>query len=304
MKGIVLAGGSGSRLHPITKGTSKQLLPVYSKPMIYYPLSVLMLADIREVLIITLPEDESKFRKLLGDGSQWGMRIEYALQPEPRGLAEAFIIADKSGFLKGGHEGAALVLGDNIFYGGGLTPSLRRAAARDSGASVFAYWVKDPERYGVIEFDSLGAPKQIQEKPKVHISPYALTGVYFFDSQVVQIANGIKPSSRGELEITEIMNFYLKSGQLNVEILGRGIAWLDTGTPEALHQAANFVEAIEERQGLKISCPEEIAFRQGWISKDQLGSLARSMKSNAYGQYLERLLAEAVPSSKTQPLLT
>ena len=285
-KGIVLAGGSGTRLYPVTKSISKQLLPVYDKPMIYYPLSVLMLAGIRDVLIITTPEDTGAFRRLLGDGSQWGVDIGYAVQPKPEGLAQAFIIGE--GFI--GADRVCLILGDNIFYGQGLAQRLQAVAARGEGATVFAYWVRDPGRYGVIDFDAQGRVLDIEEKPARPKSNYAVTGLYFYDHDAVGIAKALKPSRRGELEITDLNREYLRRGKLNVELLGRGAAWLDTGTHESLLQAAQFVEVVESRQGLKISCLEEIAWRMGFIDGDQLRALAKPLARSGYGDYLLDLL--------------
>ena len=285
-KGIILAGGSGTRLHPLTHVTSKQLLPVYDKPMIYYPLSVLMLAGIREVLIITTPQDAPMFRHLLGDGSQWGMSLQYREQPKPEGLAQAFIIGRD--FV--GNDPSCLILGDNIFYGHGLTDSLRAATTRTEGATVFGYWVNDPERYGVAEFDTSGKVIGLVEKPSEPKSNYAVTGLYFYDNQVVDMARDLKPGARGELEITDINKLYLDQQQLQVEKLGRGIAWLDTGTHASLLQASNFIQTIEERQGLKISCPEEIAWSQGWISSEQLIAQAEPLRKSNYGEYLLKLL--------------
>lgn len=288
VKGIVLAGGSGSRLYPITMGVSKQLLPIYDKPMIYYPLSVLMLAGIREVLIITTPEDKSGFERLLGDGSQFGIELSYAIQPSPDGLAQAFIIGEN--FI--GDSNVCLVLGDNIFYGQGFTPKLREAVVQPSGATVFGYQVKDPERFGVVEFDENKRVISIVEKPAKPKSHYAVTGLYFYDNDVVRIAKDVQPSERGELEITSINQAYLDRGDLNVELLGRGFAWLDTGTHESLLQAASFVETIEMRQGYKIACLEEIAYNNGWLTKLQVQQTGNKLKKNSYGQYLLALAGE------------
>jgi glucose-1-phosphate thymidylyltransferase len=286
IKGIILAGGSGTRLHPLTHVVSKQLLPVYDKPMIYYPLSVLMMADIRDILIITTPHDAPMFQGLLGDGSQWGVSIRYAEQPRPEGLAQAFIIGRE--FV--GSDHCSLILGDNIFYGHGLQKVIRSAAGRKTGAMVFGYWVKDPERYGVAEFDAEGKVVDLVEKPPQPKSNYAITGLYFYDNQVLDLAAELKPSRRGELEITDINKLYLERGQLGIERLGRGVAWLDTGTHDSLLQASNFIQTIEERQGLKICCPEEIAWNQGWIGAEELERQAGLLRKNSYGDYLARLL--------------
>ncbi len=282
MKGILLAGGSGTRLHPITRGVSKQLLPIYDKPMVYYPLSTLLLSGVRDVLLISTPDDLPSYQRLFGDGAQFGIRISYAEQPRPEGLAQAFLIGRD--FV--GEDRVALALGDNIFHGHGLSEVLTRAAARESGATVFGYWVHDPERYGVVEFDGDGNAVGIEEKPEKPRSHYAVTGLYFYDNWVLEIAAGLAPSQRGELEITDVNKAYLEAGTLRVELLGRGVAWLDTGTNESLLQACNFVETVQERQGLRIACLEEIAYRNGWIDSDQLLALGREMKNSAYGAYL------------------
>ena len=287
-KGIILAGGSGTRLHPLTSTVSKQLMPVYDKPMIYYPLATLMRAGIREILIITTPQDQAAFAELLGDGRQWGIELSYTVQPSPDGLAQAFILG--ADFVA--DAPVALVLGDNIFYGGGLTQKLRQAAAQESGASVFAYYVQDPERYGVVEFDGDGRAIGIEEKPLAPRSSYAVTGLYFYDNDVLEIAQDIKPSPRGELEITDVNRVYLERGDLAVQVMSRGTAWLDTGTHNSLLDAANFIRVVEQRQGLKIACPEEIAYRMGYISAEELLALAKPLAKSGYGVYLENLLRD------------
>ncbi|WGE65254.1 glucose-1-phosphate thymidylyltransferase RfbA [Actinobacillus equuli] len=286
MKGIVLAGGSGTRLYPITRGVSKQLLPVYNKPMIYYPLSVLMLAGIQEILVITTPEDNESFKRLLGDGSDFGIQLSYAIQPSPDGLAQAFLIGED--FI--GTDNVCLILGDNIFYGQGFTPTLRKIAEREHGATIFGYQVKDPERFGVVEFDQSYSVLSIEEKPLQPKSDWAVTGLYFYDNRVIDFAKKVTPSERGELEITSINQMYLQDGSLNIQLLGRGFAWLDTGTHDSLHEAASFVKTIEHVQNLQVACLEEIAWRNNWLSSEQVEALAKLMAKNSYGQYLLRLI--------------
>ena len=287
-KGIILAGGTGTRLYPVTLATSKQLVPIYNKPMIYYPLSVLLLAGIREVLVITTPQDQRAFQGLLGDGSKWGIRIEYAAQPKPEGLAQAFTIGES--FIDG--DGCALVLGDNIFYGDKLSDKLQRAAHQENGATVFAFPVEDPEKYGVVSFDETGKAISLEEKPAQPKSRYAVTGLYFYDDSVVSLAKSLAPSARGELEITDLNRLYLEAGSLRVEHFGRGYAWLDTGSPDAMMQASQFVQVVENRQGMMIACPEEICWRQGWLSTPELAALGEALSKTAYGRYLIQLAAE------------
>jgi glucose-1-phosphate thymidylyltransferase len=285
MKGIILAGGSGTRLYPVTLATSKQLLPVYDKPMVYYPLAILMLAKIREILVITTPQDLDAFKRLLGDGTQWGLRFSYAVQPRPEGIAQAFIVGKE--FIQ--NDSVALILGDNIFWGHGLIGTLAEAAAKKDRATIFGYWVNDPQRYGVVELDARGRPVNLVEKPKIPKSPYAVTGLYFYDNKITQYAERLAPSARGELEITDLNRLYMQESRLDVVLLGRGVAWLDTGTHESMLQASVFVETIQSRQGLKVSCPEEIAFNLGYITSEQLIRLAVPMKKNSYGEYLMQI---------------
>ncbi|HRD48200.1 MAG: glucose-1-phosphate thymidylyltransferase RfbA [Candidatus Competibacter sp.] len=289
-KGIILAGGSGTRLHPLTVSVSKQLMPVYDKPMIYYPVATLLLAGIRDILIITTPRDQDAYATLLGDGSRWGVNFQYAVQPSPDGLAQAFLIGEP--FIGG--DPACLILGDNIYYGQGLSAMLRRAAAREQGATVFGYYVRDPQQYGVVNFDAQGRAVDIEEKPKQPKSHYAVTGLYFYDNEVIKVAKSIRPSARGELEITDVNKIYLERGRLNVEVMGRGYAWLDTGTHESLLAAANFMQVVEQRQGLKIACPEEVAWRMGYINDEQLAQLAAPLAKSGYGHYLLELLERGI----------
>jgi glucose-1-phosphate thymidylyltransferase len=289
MKGIILAGGSGTRLYPVTLAICKQLMPIYDKPMVYYPLTILMLAGIRDILVITTPHDIEAFRRLLGDGSKWGINLSYAVQPKPQGIAQAFVVGKE--FI--GNDTVALILGDNIFWGHGFVEKLSLAAAKTDGATIFGYWVTDPERYGVVELDAHGKPLNLVEKPDRPVSPYAVTGLYFYDNRVVNLAERLTPSPRGELEITDLNKLYLAENKLDVVLLGRGVAWLDTGTHESMLQASVFVETIQSRQGLKVSCPEEIAFRRGYITQEQLTQLAQPMKKNSYGDYLLQLASGA-----------
>lgn len=292
-KGIILAGGSGTRLHPLTRSVSKQLMPIYDKPMIYFPLSTLMLAGIRQILVITTPQDQAQFKQLLGDGSQWGLDLRYAVQPSPDGLAQAFLIGKE--FI--GDDGCALVLGDNIFYGGGFPAILQKAVAAPAGATVFGYFVRNPEAYGVVDFDPDGTVRGLEEKPEQPKSNYAVTGLYFYDNRVVRLASELRPSARGELEITDLNRRYLELGELQVQLLGRGYAWLDTGTHDGLLQAANFIQTVQQRQGLQVACPEEIAYQRGWISTEDVLALAAPLSKTEYGAYLKSLVDSARPSS-------